>query len=171
MPSDSAHLTAQKVPRRYGFSCTNCRRKKIRCNGEKPVCKNCSGRLRSTCFYGQPKSTELQLERAYQQVQKLQEQLDAVLSQQTADTAEKHPRSVSDVPPTICNEAESSTLEPEAHEELFWSQVSVDDQGTVRQLPISLHSSSVVKKIFYSQIIMGQRLVSMHKLRNPTLRN
>jgi hypothetical protein len=70
------------------------------------------------------------LNRAYQQVRKLQEQLDAATTQQKADSPEKRLQSLPNGPP-IRKEAESSTLEPEDHEELFWSQVSIDDQGTV----------------------------------------
>jgi hypothetical protein len=130
MSSEITPLT-RKTPRRYGFSCTNCRRKKIRCHGEKPTCRNCTGNLKSTCSYGPSKSTKLQLDRAYQQVQKLQEQLDAALSQQKIDSSEKRSKPLPSGTATAQNGAESSTLEPEGHEELFWSQVSIDDQGTV----------------------------------------
>jgi hypothetical protein len=36
--------------RRYGFSCLTCRRRKIKCDGKKPACINCS-KSKETCVY------------------------------------------------------------------------------------------------------------------------
>lgn len=50
----SCHLVmesrARPSPRKYGFACLTCRSRKIRCDGEKPKCKNCLKASRD-CHY------------------------------------------------------------------------------------------------------------------------
>ncbi|KIX96081.1 uncharacterized protein Z520_08336 [Fonsecaea multimorphosa CBS 102226] len=53
--SDTASLRSKKKQRaqqtrRYGFACSNCRRKKARCNGATPACDKCIA-SRETCEY------------------------------------------------------------------------------------------------------------------------
>ncbi|OAP62261.1 hypothetical protein AYL99_04464 [Fonsecaea erecta] len=53
--SDTASLRSKKKQRaqqarRYGFACSNCRRKKARCNGATPACDKCVA-SRETCDY------------------------------------------------------------------------------------------------------------------------
>lgn len=43
-------LSERSRSRRYGFSCLICRRRKIKCDGKKPACINCS-KSKETCVY------------------------------------------------------------------------------------------------------------------------
>ena len=61
--------------RRYGFACSTCRRRKIRCDGEKPVCQRCL-RSNEVCCYksddaSDPGSTA-QLQKALSRIQELE---------------------------------------------------------------------------------------------------
>lgn len=48
----------RREPKRARQACLNCRRKKARCSGEKPVCAFCA-RLNQTCEWDSPSSAEL----------------------------------------------------------------------------------------------------------------
>jgi hypothetical protein len=64
-------------PRRYGFSCSVCRRRKVRCDGARPVCRNCA-KSGVECNY-KPESGDLrllqQIQRANRRVLELEEQV------------------------------------------------------------------------------------------------
>lgn len=52
--------------RRYGFACLMCRRRKIRCDGKKPNCANCT-KAREICSYKEsPSFSASQLHRVHQ---------------------------------------------------------------------------------------------------------
>lgn len=38
----AAKSSSGRTPRKYGFACANCRKKKARCNGEAPSCRRCT---------------------------------------------------------------------------------------------------------------------------------
>lgn len=42
--------TTRTKGRRYGFACLSCRRKKIKCDGNKPTCINCN-KSKESCVY------------------------------------------------------------------------------------------------------------------------
>lgn len=58
-------------PRKYGFSCLICRRKKVRCGGEQPSCQNCL-KAGIGCSY---KSSEAVAAGLYSELQKSQTKL------------------------------------------------------------------------------------------------
>lgn len=61
-------MASQAKPgRRYGFACLGCRRKKIRCDGEKPQCRNCA-KCDESCAY---KSNEVLVASLYDDLEKL----------------------------------------------------------------------------------------------------
>ena len=66
--------------RRYGFACSGCRRKKVRCDGARPTCRNCE-RGGIQCVYN-PESGDVRLlqklENANKRVLELEEQVKAL---------------------------------------------------------------------------------------------
>lgn len=53
MPDNEGATTnhnASRPPRKYGFACSNCRRRKARCNGALPACQKCLAN-HETCSY------------------------------------------------------------------------------------------------------------------------
>jgi hypothetical protein len=117
--------------RRYGFACSNCRRKKVRCGGEKPACANCCRISQEICHYGPQKSTSLQLERAQQEIQDLQEQLKFVQRSNRAASARSDNASISPDALPLPGEATASRETADEEDQHFWSQVSLDDKGSV----------------------------------------
>lgn len=57
--------TVARTGRRYGFACLPCRRKKSRCDGNKPQCRNCV-RSGEDCAY---KATDALVAELYNQLQ------------------------------------------------------------------------------------------------------
>lgn len=58
---------------RYAFACAQCRRKKIRCDGEEPTCRRCR-QSNEHCHYAQ-RATETRLEHANARIERLQAEL------------------------------------------------------------------------------------------------
>lgn len=50
----------QSTPRRYGFACLMCRRRKIKCDGKKPNCANCV-KAKEICSYKESPSYNVHL--------------------------------------------------------------------------------------------------------------
>jgi hypothetical protein len=65
--------SSKKQPRRYAFACTNCRKKKIRCDGVQPECTSCV-RAEEVCQYPK-KRMEAQLAQAQRRIQELESEL------------------------------------------------------------------------------------------------
>ncbi|KUJ22219.1 uncharacterized protein LY89DRAFT_638427 [Mollisia scopiformis] len=82
-------------PRRYGFACSTCRRKKVRCDGTRPVCRKCS-KSGVECFY-KPESGDLwllqQLRNSNKRVRELEEQMRNLLSTKETEAANILPQS------------------------------------------------------------------------------
>lgn len=135
-PLASASSVSQKPPRRYAFACSNCRRKKIKCDGEKPICGNCTGNLQETCRYRHQRSAEVELRRAQDQILALQQQLNGAAPHGRANVvpAIHSTRTLESSAHLGAGDSESSNHENRSEEdlELFWSQVSLDDEGSVR---------------------------------------
>jgi hypothetical protein len=65
--------SSKKAPRRYAFACSNCRKKKIRCDGVQPECTSCV-RAEEVCQYPK-KRMEAQLAQAQKRIQQLESEL------------------------------------------------------------------------------------------------
>ena len=50
----------RRMPRRYGFSCFACRRRKVKCDGRKPCCANCE-KASEDCQYKEASSEVVRL--------------------------------------------------------------------------------------------------------------
>ncbi|KAJ5108442.1 hypothetical protein N7456_005117 [Penicillium angulare] len=64
-------------PRRYGFACLICRRRKIKCDGKKPNCANCI-KVKELCSYKETPSYNSHL---FNQLQQSKKRLDSLESQ------------------------------------------------------------------------------------------
>ncbi|RDL34695.1 Uncharacterized protein BP5553_07823 [Venustampulla echinocandica] len=133
-PSVTASSGSQKPSRRYAFACSNCRRKKVRCGGEKPSCSNCTGSLQETCRYQHQRAVEMQLKQAQEKIILLQKQLDGALPHRIADNSITEPvtRALERPPYPYTGDSEASNQESRSREdlEIFWSQVSLGDEGS-----------------------------------------
>ncbi|CAK7216604.1 hypothetical protein SCUCBS95973_002863 [Sporothrix curviconia] len=100
--SDSADATPSPTPRdarsntpgrKYGFSCSACRRRKVRCDAHKPTCRGCV-RLGEACVYPTASNASVArltsaLERSEARVATLQETLSRQGQPEAARTAEE----------------------------------------------------------------------------------
>lgn len=120
-----------KTPRRYAFACSNCRRKKIRCDGERPECHNCA-KAQESCGYSQT-STDVQLRRAQTRIRTLEERLRTL----SVSSTEERSRAQSQLENSTSPGSEEVSADTESQEEFFWSQVGVGDDGAV-SVPIDL---------------------------------
>ncbi|KAF2755984.1 hypothetical protein EJ05DRAFT_84599 [Pseudovirgaria hyperparasitica] len=65
---------ASKGPRRYGFACAACNKRKIRCDGERPVCRRCLKRG-DHCVYKPTEADSNQLHQALDRIAFLEDQI------------------------------------------------------------------------------------------------
>lgn len=63
-------------PRRYGFACLVCRRRKIKCDGKKPNCANCI-KVKEICSYKETPSYNSHLVNQLQQSKKRVDDLES----------------------------------------------------------------------------------------------
>lgn len=49
-PDTASPVATRAKGRKYGFACLSCRRKKIKCDGNKPACINCN-KSKESCIY------------------------------------------------------------------------------------------------------------------------
>lgn len=68
--SGSASLSARKA-RRYGFACLSCKSRKVKCNGNRPVCNGCR-RSGEECVWPTQTSTESRLREANARIRHLE---------------------------------------------------------------------------------------------------
>ncbi|KAJ5239420.1 hypothetical protein N7468_004039 [Penicillium chermesinum] len=72
------HPPKSPAPRRYGFACLMCRRRKIKCDGKKPNCANCI-KAKEICSYKESPSYNAhlvhQLQRSKRRIDELEGQL------------------------------------------------------------------------------------------------
>lgn len=69
---------SQATPRRYGFACLMCRRRKIKCDGKKPSCTHCV-KAKETCSYKESPSYNAHLVHQLQQTKKRVDDLESQL--------------------------------------------------------------------------------------------
>lgn len=129
-------------PRRYGFSCSVCRRRKVRCDGARPVCRNCS-KSGVECMY-KPESGDLrllqQIQRANKRVLELEEQLKKLSlsgGKQAASLPEIGVSPVSTISPDSSAETKSAKDAQSDEEDVrdnAFAKLGVDENGEVKDL-------------------------------------
>jgi hypothetical protein len=148
LPLPSMSSPAANDRRRYGFSCSVCRRKKVRCDGGRPACSSCS-KAGIQCGY-KPESADTrllqQLQRANRRVLELEEQVRTLESSSGGGAAASIPES--GISPSSHISANSSTgaipardaeSDEEDVQESAFAKLGVDENGEV---PSPLFSSS-----------------------------
>lgn len=126
-------------PRRYGFSCSVCRRKKVRCDGTRPTCRNCL-KWEVECSY-KPETGDLrliqQLQNANRRVLELEEQVRnlSLRASQTAtiiqDGAQLSPRASSSSKDAPGLETTDHINDEDEAQEKALTELSVDENGEV----------------------------------------
>lgn len=130
-------------PRRYGFSCSVCRRKKVRCDGGRPFCRNCS-KSGVECIY-KPESGDLrllqQLQRANKRILELEEQAKKLASPEGKITISLTESETSPNPDLLSSDTSKETTparhlqadEEDVRENAF-AKLGVDENGEVKSL-------------------------------------
>ncbi|KIW06065.1 uncharacterized protein PV09_03237 [Verruconis gallopava] len=107
--------SSKKPPRRYAFACSNCRKKKIRCDGAQPECTSCA-RAEEVCQYPK-KRMEAQLAQAQKRIQELESEL---LEARSSSPYGSQPASS---PGALYSDSEQDYS--------LYSQVGFDDKGSI----------------------------------------
>lgn len=161
--------------RRYGFSCTVCRRKKVRCDGARPVCRNC---LKSgiECVY-KPESGDLrllqQVQRANRRVLELEEQVKKLASSEgkgatnlseSGTSPTSHLSSSNSTETILAKDAQSDDEDVREH---AFAKLAVDENGEVPD-----PSSNVTCNPYFADLcrcsILGQHLDFTLRLGNAS---
>ena len=139
--------TSASGARRWGSACVTCRRRKIKCDGNKPACSLCL-RLGEQCIYRDVAGVaelQRQLQRAVQRIRELEDQLGSDRPQRRFSVHGALPDGGADA----LNEGPSGDTEnfPQDDDgnspEGARANVSIDDHGTVRHSHSTRsHSSS-----------------------------
>lgn len=130
-----------KQPRRYGFACVTCRRRKIRCDGKKPICHRCLKSNEDCNYKSEEKSDhELvhQLTNARQRIKSLEEGLQKLA---LADREERDKVLIElcndlgvggsdDIQQSLADDAETRNDTPDP-EKLEQSEITIDENGSV----------------------------------------
>lgn len=127
-------MESRRKPRQYGFSCTGCRQRKIRCDGVKPKCGNCIRSNLDFCSYSQI-SAERQLQLAKEQIRDLEAQLKASNLSRT-EPVDSTARANNQYPSPNHHLSPEEAAQEAAQEEdkFFWSQVSIDNSNSVSNM-------------------------------------
>lgn len=118
--------SSKKQPRRYAFACTNCRKKKIRCDGVQPECTSCV-RAEEVCQYPK-KRMEAQLAQAQKRIQELESEL------REARSNSPYGSQSASSPGALYSDSEQDYS--------IYSQVGFDAGGTVRGMHTELYDIS-----------------------------
>ncbi|KAH8667677.1 fungal-specific transcription factor domain-containing protein [Ilyonectria robusta] len=127
--------------RRYGFACTTCKSRKVKCSGDQPLCRGC-GRSGEECVWPSQNSTESRLRNANARIRDLEASIRSSSQDQQAPDTSRRPESVvpvtvaqpaSDLSPVAANDTASpstsrSLLNPASS---LWFQAGIGDDGTI----------------------------------------
>lgn len=140
-PRSSAARRSTRRVRRYGFACTTCKSRKVKCSGDQPVCRGC-GRSGEECVWPSQNSTESRLRNANARIRDLEASIRGASQDQQAPDTLRRPESAvtmtaaqpaSDTSPVTANDTASpstsrSLLNPASS---LWFQVGIGDDGTI----------------------------------------
>lgn len=87
---------SQAAPRRYGFACLMCRRRKIKCDGRKPNCANCV-KAKEICSYKESPSYNAHLVHQLQQSKRRIDDLEGLLRDLASVDYEERDRRLSEI--------------------------------------------------------------------------
>jgi len=98
----------------------------VRCNGERPECDNCK-KAGEECGYMQ-NSTELQLRRAQTRIRTLEKRLKSLALAAEWDGHIDPSNGLN----LAAGDSTTDTPDSDVEEDEFWTQVGIDEEGTVR---------------------------------------
>ncbi|KXH32551.1 hypothetical protein CSIM01_11136 [Colletotrichum simmondsii] len=133
--SASASSAARKA-RRYGFACLNCKARKVKCSGNRPICTGCR-RSGETCSWPTQTSTESRLREANARIRNLEASIRSPIR------SSNEPQPELETPDTDATNAGTARSHPLSHdgsraaeantdtEGSLWFQVGLGEDGTV----------------------------------------
>lgn len=143
--SHSAAKTNLRRARRYGFACSSCKARKVKCNGDHPVCSSCR-RSGHQCVWPDEASAERQLREANAHIRRLEASVcQRTQSQEPDDNVPQRPqkstgsstRQVAGVETNadgINDDTTPGTIITDGHTDSgtqIWFQVGLGEDGTV----------------------------------------
>lgn len=142
----------RKATRRYGVSCLVCRRKKVRCCGEKPTCRNCA-KAGLTCRYKTNDAVPNGFYSALVKSQARVQELEDTLRRLTLSGHDERERLISQLATGPSPQNSTASSEPLGEgsttndgsrddslqrPELDQAEVSIDEHGEVRRIPMRM---------------------------------
>ncbi|KAM3439395.1 hypothetical protein MY4824_002670 [Beauveria thailandica] len=152
-------MSSAKATKKSAFSCEPCRRRKVKCGGEQPMCQRCSSR-NDECVY-KLNPTLSYTQRLEKRIKELEDQLASASRSPPSITASAHSS-----PSTASTGLHDGRSPPKSHpdEQSFsrsFSSLTVDDKGRItygngasaNDRPASLHSNG-----FYTSAELDQSI-------------
>ncbi|KAM3509885.1 hypothetical protein MY10362_000328 [Beauveria mimosiformis] len=152
-------MSSAKATKKSAFSCEPCRRRKVKCGGEQPMCQRCSSR-NDECVY-KLNPTLSYTQRLEKRIKELEDQLASASRSPPSITASAHSS-----PSTTSTGLHDGRSPPKSHpdEQSFsrsFSSLTVDDKGRItfgngasaNDRPASLHSNG-----FYTSAELDQSI-------------
>lgn len=112
--------------RRYGFACTNCKSRKVKCSGDQPVCSACQ-RSGAICTWQTP-SAEKQLQQATARIHQLERALREANARETRLAASE---GIAPSPVSTCTQPSPTASSNLTSGPSLWFQVGLGDDGAV----------------------------------------
>ncbi|PQK09993.1 hypothetical protein BB8028_0002g03170 [Beauveria bassiana] len=152
-------MSSAKATKKSAFSCEPCRRRKVKCGGEQPMCQRCTSR-NDECVY-KLNPTLSYTQRLEKRIKELEDQLASASRSPPSITASAHSS-----PSTASTGLHDGRSPPKSHpdEQSFsrsFSSLTVDDKGRItfgngasaNDRPASLHSNG-----FYTSAELDQSI-------------
>ncbi|KAK1538802.1 uncharacterized protein CCOS01_00116 [Colletotrichum costaricense] len=128
--------SATRKARRYGFACSSCKARKVKCSGNRPICTGCR-RSGETCSWPAQSSTEFRLREANARIRNLE------ASMRSPIRSSNEPQPDLETPDTDITNPGTARSHPLSHdgsraaeanadtEGSLWFQVGLGEDGTV----------------------------------------
>ncbi|KAM5354131.1 hypothetical protein ACJ41O_000781 [Fusarium nematophilum] len=144
--SASAPTPAARKARRYGFACTSCKSRKVKCSGDQPVCRACE-RSGEDCAWPSQDSAESRLRHANARIRRLEASLkggshphgsgpgvarvDIQSSPRPAPGRSVYANSVSTTSPAASASSPATDVAYPSSATEIWFQVGIGEDGAV----------------------------------------
>ncbi|CAH0020162.1 unnamed protein product [Clonostachys rhizophaga] len=134
---DALEAPRTRKSRRYGFACSRCKARKVRCSGDQPVCQNCQ-RFGDSCHWPSQSSTQSQLRDANSRIRDLEASIrDSMASSQRQEegvqSANTAPTTSERRCPMMSNSGPTPSASPEdaRTNSSLWFQVGIGQDGSL----------------------------------------
>ncbi|KAH7166591.1 fungal-specific transcription factor domain-containing protein [Dactylonectria macrodidyma] len=142
-PSASGPTLGARRARRYGFACASCKSRKVKCNGDQPVCRACQ-RSGEDCVWPSQDSADSRLRHANARIRRLEASLRGSSrysrENEVADTQQSHPTpgrgptyasSASGNSPAVSSTSPATDAAYPSSATEIWFQVGIGEDGAV----------------------------------------